>query len=238
MFRTTSIMVLNVQGIYYTRRMFSDRTNLYLHRSVPVLLFLLRPNSWTKSSQKLQSFPSCFSKSPLQLCLEISISSNSRNLLQFLQFVTYTVKEKGGKPDRKTQPLPRNTYRNLKSDSSQDCAQKPQLYVLYDMISLQTSQARRAASRLNWYFCGEGCFVYAWGARCSEHRCQKLMHRPSFGIFPSWRSGGKTMQATRKQKHVLQLQQLFHRPFPYSISVQSLLVTSLDPISLLCISIL
>jgi hypothetical protein len=30
----------------------------------------------------------------LQLCLEISVSSNSRNLLQFLELL-YTVKEKG-----------------------------------------------------------------------------------------------------------------------------------------------
>jgi hypothetical protein len=29
---------------------------------------------------------SSYSQSPIQLCLEISISSNSRNLLQFLQF--------------------------------------------------------------------------------------------------------------------------------------------------------
>jgi hypothetical protein len=32
-----------------------------------------------------KSFASCYSPSPLQFCLEISISSNSRNLLQFLQ---------------------------------------------------------------------------------------------------------------------------------------------------------
>jgi hypothetical protein len=36
--------------------------------------------------KSLNSFPPCYSQSPLQLCLEISISSNSRNLLQFLQF--------------------------------------------------------------------------------------------------------------------------------------------------------
>jgi hypothetical protein len=39
------------------------------------------------------------------------------------------VKEKGGKPDRKPYPLPyglRNPYRNLKSENSQDYAQKPQ----------------------------------------------------------------------------------------------------------------
>jgi hypothetical protein len=42
----------------------------------------------------------------------------------------YTVKEKGGKPDRKPNPLPyglRNPYRNLKSENSVDYAQKPQL---------------------------------------------------------------------------------------------------------------
>jgi hypothetical protein len=40
----------------------------------------------------------------------------------------YTVKEKGGKPDRKPYPLPhglRNPYRNLKSENLQDYAQKP-----------------------------------------------------------------------------------------------------------------
>ena len=35
--------------------------------------------------ESLKSFPLCYSPSPLQLCLEIStLSSNSRNLLQFL----------------------------------------------------------------------------------------------------------------------------------------------------------
>jgi hypothetical protein len=37
--------------------------------------------------KSLKSFPLCYSKSPLQLCLEISIFSNSRNLFQFLQCV-------------------------------------------------------------------------------------------------------------------------------------------------------
>ena len=39
----------------------------------------LRPNSWTKSRKKSI-------QSPQQLCLEVSIFSNSRNLLQILQF--------------------------------------------------------------------------------------------------------------------------------------------------------
>jgi hypothetical protein len=41
----------------------------------------------------------------------------------------FTVKEKGEKPNRKPYPLPyglRNPYRNLKSENSQDYAQKPQ----------------------------------------------------------------------------------------------------------------
>ncbi len=40
----------------------------------------------------------------------------------------YIVKEKGGKPDRKPNPPPyglENPYRNLKSEKSQDYAQKP-----------------------------------------------------------------------------------------------------------------
>jgi hypothetical protein len=43
--------------------------------------------------------------------------------------VLYTVKEKGGKPDRKPYPLPfglRNPHRNPKSENSQDYAQNPQ----------------------------------------------------------------------------------------------------------------
>jgi hypothetical protein len=41
----------------------------------------------------------------------------------------YTVKEKGGKPDRKPYTLLyglRNPYRNLKSENSEDCDQKSQ----------------------------------------------------------------------------------------------------------------
>ncbi len=68
--------------------------------------------------KNLKSFSLCYSKSPVQLCHEIFISSNSRNLLQFLQCVTVHCKEKGGKPDRKPHTLSyglRNPDRNLKS---------------------------------------------------------------------------------------------------------------------------
>jgi hypothetical protein len=46
-----------------------------------------------------------------------------------MQPLTVSVKKKGGKPDRKPYPHPygiRNPYRNLKSENSQDYAQKPQ----------------------------------------------------------------------------------------------------------------
>jgi hypothetical protein len=52
-----------------------------------------------------------------------------RNPDNLLPFLLYTVKEKGGKPDRKPYPIPyglRNPYRNLKSENSQDYARKPQ----------------------------------------------------------------------------------------------------------------
>jgi hypothetical protein len=45
-----------------------------------------------------------------------------------------SVKETGGKPDRKSYPLPyglRNLHRNLKSENSQDYAQKPQQNCTY-----------------------------------------------------------------------------------------------------------
>ncbi len=58
---------------------------------------ILRPNSWTTPDKSLNSFPPCFSQSLLQLCLEISFSSNSRNLLHFslnsrnlLQFIQFS----------------------------------------------------------------------------------------------------------------------------------------------------
>ncbi len=65
-----------------------------------------RPNSWTKSRQQgVKSFPLCYSQWSLQLRFEISISSNSRNLLQIL-IPPYQWFKK--------------TMRNLKSENSQD----------------------------------------------------------------------------------------------------------------------
>jgi hypothetical protein len=78
--------------------------------------------------RSLKSFPPCYSQSPLQHCLVISISSypcnllhfssNSRNLLHISTInLHHTVKGKVWKLDRKPYPLPyvlRNLYRTLK----------------------------------------------------------------------------------------------------------------------------
>jgi len=68
--------------------------------------------------KSLESCPHFYSKSPRQIFLEISISSNSRSLLQLLVLHCVTVHCKGERG--------RNPYRKLKSDNSQDYAQKPQ----------------------------------------------------------------------------------------------------------------
>ncbi len=104
------------------KRAIGEETEVKTHSDHVLVLFvflltILRPNSWTKSQK---SFPPCYSQSPLQLCLEISIFSNSHNLLQFLEFSYCTLNRRQG---RKPYPLPyglRNPYRNLKSENSQD----------------------------------------------------------------------------------------------------------------------
>ncbi len=65
----------------------------------------------------------------MQLCLELYFFKLTQPLTVSKVELLYTLKEKGGKPDRKPYPLPfglRNPYRNLKSENSQDYAQKPQ----------------------------------------------------------------------------------------------------------------
>ncbi len=78
------------------------------------------------SRQKSYKFSSLlFTVTSTAALPEISISSNSRNLLQFLQFSYCTLqRKKGGKPDRKPYPLPYvlNPYRNIHSENSQDYA--------------------------------------------------------------------------------------------------------------------
>jgi hypothetical protein len=113
------------------------RTYWYVRRITPFMQCTVA-EFLDNSSKSLKSFPPCYSESPLrlQLCIEISISSN----YSFYSALVYTVKEKGGKPDRKPHPLPyvlRNPYRNLKSENSQDNAEKPQRNCTF-MNSMQT----------------------------------------------------------------------------------------------------
>jgi hypothetical protein len=75
------------------------------------------------SDKSFKSFPPCNSESPLQLCLDISISQTHATSYSLYSALLYTLKEKGGKPDRKPHPLAyglRNLYRNLKFENSQD----------------------------------------------------------------------------------------------------------------------
>jgi hypothetical protein len=95
---------------------------------------LQRQNSWTKSRQK--GYPPC-KKSPLKLYIEIYRFLFLQTHATFYSFYSldivlyeYTVKERGGKHDRKPYHLPynglRNFYRNLQPENSQDYAQKHQ----------------------------------------------------------------------------------------------------------------
>ncbi len=72
-----------------------------------------------------KSFPPCYSQSSLYCFLFPQIHATS---FSFTVQLLYTVKQKGGKkPDREQYPLPygfRNP--NLKSENSQEYAQKPQ----------------------------------------------------------------------------------------------------------------
>ncbi len=54
--------------------------------------------------KSIKSFPPCYSLSPLQLCPEISVSLNSRNLLQFLQFSHCTLYRRKAENLIKTTP--------------------------------------------------------------------------------------------------------------------------------------
>jgi hypothetical protein len=90
------IKIRNINHLYTLQYIRITRLNKMLFRGQ-----ILARNQ----DKSLESFPPCYSPPPLQLCLELSISSKSHNLLQFLQFqLLYTVKEKGVKPNGKPSP--------------------------------------------------------------------------------------------------------------------------------------
>ncbi len=89
-----------------------------------------RPHSWTKSIQQSSELSSLlFTVSSTALPWDFCFFQLTQPLTVSTVQLQYTIKEKGEKPDRKPYPLPfglRNPYRNLKSENSQDYAQKPQ----------------------------------------------------------------------------------------------------------------
>ncbi len=90
---------------------------------------ILRLNSWTKFRQKSEEFSSLlFIVTSPALSWDFYFFKLTQPLTVSTVQLMNTVKEKGGKPGRKPYPLPygiRNPYGNLKSENSQDYAQKP-----------------------------------------------------------------------------------------------------------------
>jgi hypothetical protein len=79
----------------------------------------------------------------------------------------YTVKEKGGKPDRKPYPRPyglRNPYRNLKKyENSEDYAQKPQQNCTFmNSVSNQSAASGLASLTNNRVESQENVVVNSW----------------------------------------------------------------------------
>jgi hypothetical protein len=122
--------------LYHVRKAW---VRLYVVRALPSLwcvlslLCGLRPNSWTKSWQKSTEFSS--------LLFTVISTALPWDLYFFklLQPLTVSVKKKGGKTYRKPYPLPyglRNPYTNIKSENSQDYAEKLQLnWLLVNPVS-------------------------------------------------------------------------------------------------------
>jgi hypothetical protein len=84
--------------------------------------------------KSLKRFLPCYSQSSLQYCLRFLFVQTHATSYSFYSSLLYNVKKKWGKPDRKPHPLPyglRNPKKNLKSENSQDYAQKPQWHCTF-----------------------------------------------------------------------------------------------------------
>ncbi len=120
----------------------------------------LRPNSWTKYRQR---FPPCYSQSHLKLYLWDYCFFK---LTQPPSVSTVHYKGERRKPDRNPYLLPfglRNSYRNIKSQNSQDYTQKPQRNCTFmNSASVQTCCGVQA------YFLGYlfnfSCLQQCWGS--------------------------------------------------------------------------
>jgi hypothetical protein len=79
--------------------------------------------------KSLKSFLLAIQNHHYSFSLRFTFLQTNATSYSFYSVLLYTAKEKGGKPDRKPHTLPyglRNPYRNLKSENSQDFAQKSQ----------------------------------------------------------------------------------------------------------------
>jgi hypothetical protein len=127
----TFLTVFNFWYGSYTRKRLVSGLNL--HRTENWIR-IPRPNSWTKSWHKSQDFSSLlFKVTYTALPWHFYFFKLTQPLTVSTVQLLYTVKEKGGKPDRKTIPLPcgLSPYRNFKSENSQDYAQKTSTKLLY-----------------------------------------------------------------------------------------------------------
>ena len=110
-----------------------------------------RHNSLTKSIQKSSEFSSLlFKVTSTALPWDLYFFKLTQPLTVSTVQLLNTVKEKVGKPDRKPYPLPyglRNPYRNLKSEKSQDYAQKPQRNCMF----MNSASGKRQFKNLPFY---------------------------------------------------------------------------------------
>ncbi len=99
------------------------------------------------------SFPPCYSESLLQLCIEISISSNSRNLLQFLQCVAVHCK---GERRKNHTPIPmvKEIHTETSSLRTLVYAQKPQRNCSIMNSALGPYPTKNAQKQTCRYFVG------------------------------------------------------------------------------------
>jgi hypothetical protein len=110
----------------------------------------LRPNSWTKSRQKIfRAFLLAIHSHLYRFALRYLFLQTHATSYSFYNALLYTLKEERGKPERKPQSLSyglRNPYVNLKSDNSEDYGQKPQRTCT--SINLASGQAARVQCSL------------------------------------------------------------------------------------------
>ncbi len=134
---------------------------------------LWRLNSWKKSRQKSYEFSSLlFTVNSTALPWDLYFFKLMHPLRYFYSWVT--VKEKGGKPDRKPYPLPysfSNPYRNLKSENSQDYSGRA--------LPLGRTAGKNCVKRPMWLGCSDA-FLIAFNMFCFAVMALQLEYNKYF----------------------------------------------------------